>query len=370
MLALLRTARPMAAAAALSVLLGACGDDDPSGPAFSAETAEEMAIVAEGVVEPIESTSELQLNLGLAWGALLGFDGGAQLSPLQPFTAMRALREPLTASRSMPAWRAAPTGLLIPDEIAGTVFVWSVVEGRYVASDLAGAPANGVRFVYYAVDPVSGEPAEPLNDLGHIDLIDASTEARARLEIVAVQDQGAVTLADYFVEGGVTGNLVTQTITIDSEGYYSDGSDRLDFDMHFAASESGETLTETFTAALEANGGSITVDLEETLVGEDEIDVEASFTIAGDGNEATFSYTTTGTFESATIDGVLEFNGADVVVVSGDAYDPEFTRPDGSALTANEVDALARMWLAAGLTTVFVFQTIFPFLLLLAFASF
>lgn len=369
MLAFLRTARPLAAAAVVSVFLSACDGDDPSGPGFSGQTATGMAVVAEEVVAPIESTADLQLNLALAWGALLGFDPGAQLSPLQPFSVIRGLRQPLVASRSLSV-PTAPTGLLIPDAMEGTTFVWSVEQEAYVASDLAGAPANGVRFIYYAVNPVSGQPAAPLNELGRIDLIDASSDVRARLEILAVQNQGAVTLADYFVEGGTSGNLVTQTVTIDSEGYFAGNGDRLDFDMHMATTQSGETLSERFTAELTANGGSITVDLEETMVGESDVEAEATFTIAGDGNEATFAYTTAGTTNDATIDGVLQFNGDDVVIVSGDAADPEFTRPDGSALTGDEIGALARMWVAAGLTTLFVFQTLFPFLLLLTFASF
>ncbi len=369
MLAILRTARPVAVAAAVSVLLVACGDDDPSGPAFSPETANQVAGVAEGVVAPIESTATLQANLGLAWGALLSYDGGASLSPPQPMASIQALRRPFAAARAL-STASAPTGLLIPAAIEGTTFVWSVEEERYVASELEGAPANGIRFIYYAVNPVTETPAVPLNDLGYIDLIDESTDEHARLEILAVQDQGSVTLADYFVEGGVAGNLVTQTVTIDSEGYFSDGSDRLDFDMHMATTESEDALTEEFTAELAANGGTITVDMEETLFGEDEVDSDVRFTIEGEGNEARFAYTTTGTLEESTIDGVLEFNGADVVVVSGDSFDPEFTKPDGSALGANEIQALARMWAAAGLTTLFVFQTLFPFLLLLAFAGF
>ena len=377
MLAFLRTARPLAAAAAVSVFLAACGDDDPSGPAFTEETANQMAGAAEEVIAPIESTVTIQTNLSNVMFALVGGGGGA-LSAMQPFAGVASLREPLAAARAMSAPLAAaralpapsaPTGVLIPAEWEGTTFVWSLEQEMYVPSELVGAPANGVRFLYYAVDPF-GMPAAPLNDLGHIDLIDESTDATARLEIVAIQDQGDVTLASYFVEGGVTGNLVSSTVTIDSEGYLSDGSDRLDFDMQLVATESGETFTDRFTAELEANGGSISLTTEETLVGEDEIDAEATFTIEGEGNEATIEYAATGTVDESTIDGALTFNGREVVLISGDAFDPEFTRPDGSALTADEIDALARMWIAAGVTTWFVFQTLFPFLLLLAFASF
>ena len=367
MLAFLRTARPLAAATAASVLLVGCGDDDPAGPRFSEETANQVAAVAEDVVAPMDATVEVQMNLANAMFALSGVST-APMAPMQPFSAINALRRPLAAARALPI-PSAPSGVLIPDEWEGTTFVWSSAEEMYVASDLNGAPASGIRFVYYAVDPVSGYPAEPLNDLGHIDLIDASTATRSRLEIVAVRDQGDVTLADYFVEGGVSGNLATQVVTIDSEGFFSDGSDRLDFDMGMTLTSTGEEEgTIVMDVDLSANGGAIDAHFEDSVDG-DLIETETSFTIEGGGNEATFAYTTSGNEFEATIDGALTFNGREAVVVTGDAYDPEFTQPDGSPLTADEIDALVRMWAAIGMTGLFVLQTLFPFLLLLSFAS-
>jgi hypothetical protein len=46
---------------------------------------------------------------------------------------------------------------------AGTTFVYDGEEGRYVGDpEATGAPANGVRFVLYAIDPAPRRPAEPL----------------------------------------------------------------------------------------------------------------------------------------------------------------------------------------------------------------
>ena len=46
----------------------------------------------------------------------------------------------------------------IPSAVLGTTFVWDLDSGTYVASDLSGAPAQGVRFILYAINPVTGLP--------------------------------------------------------------------------------------------------------------------------------------------------------------------------------------------------------------------
>ena len=43
-------------------------------------------------------------------------------------------------------------------EVAGKTFVWDESTDTYVVSDLSGAPSNGVRFLLYAVDPVTLPP--------------------------------------------------------------------------------------------------------------------------------------------------------------------------------------------------------------------
>ena len=41
-------------------------------------------------------------------------------------------------------------------------------------TDRTGAPANGVRFLLYAVDPVTFQPVEPLVEAGYVDITDLS----------------------------------------------------------------------------------------------------------------------------------------------------------------------------------------------------
>ena len=43
----------------------------------------------------------------------------------------------------------------VPASYLGATFVWDETTHGYVQSDLAGAPSTGVRFLLYAVDPVT-----------------------------------------------------------------------------------------------------------------------------------------------------------------------------------------------------------------------
>ena len=58
---------------------------------------------------------------------------------------------------------------------SATTFVWDLETDVYVASDLSGAPAQGVRFILYAINPVTGLPVQTLDELGYVDVIDVST---------------------------------------------------------------------------------------------------------------------------------------------------------------------------------------------------
>ena len=55
-----------------------------------------------------------------------------------------------------------------------------------MASGLTGAPANGVRFVLYAVDPVMLRPVEPVVEVGYADIIDQSTASTTDIRVKVV----------------------------------------------------------------------------------------------------------------------------------------------------------------------------------------
>ena len=63
-------------------------------------------------------------------------------------------------------------GPIIPDAVTGTTFEWNADSAGYVATAREGAPANGIRFIVYAIDPLTGDPVLPLVETGYVDIMD------------------------------------------------------------------------------------------------------------------------------------------------------------------------------------------------------
>jgi len=111
----------------------------------------------------------------------------------------------------------------IPPDALGKTYVYDPATDTYVVSDIPGAPANGVRFLLYAVDPVTHQVAESLDQLGYVDVIDQSGSDNRSARIVVVS--GSTTYLDYGVEasGTATGGRVLV------DGFVTDGTTRADF---------------------------------------------------------------------------------------------------------------------------------------------
>ena len=132
-------------------------------------------------------------------------------------------RVPLPAPRSQ-----GMTAALFPPGTLGKTFVWDTTAKGYVASSDPGAPANGVRFVVYAVGgPLLVQPSLPLSPLGYVDLTDRSAGSQAVVGIALVGTEGGaapVTYADYTLGG--PGGSVAATVSL--AGFLTDGLTRLD----------------------------------------------------------------------------------------------------------------------------------------------
>jgi hypothetical protein len=114
---------------------------------------------------------------------------------------------------------------LLPARVLGATFTWEPDRGRYVTGQEPGAPADGARFVLYAIDTATGRPAAPLRPVGHVDLTDAGTRegGAVRLRIVS----GATTWLDYVVSADRT----TDSAAIGMRGFVTNGADRISFDI-------------------------------------------------------------------------------------------------------------------------------------------
>jgi hypothetical protein len=211
----------------------------------------------------------------------------------------------------------------------GKTFVYS--GGTYVVSDLAGAPSNGVRFLLYAVDPVTFQP-DPLNQTGYVDLTDLSGGSTSAARVVVVS--GGTTYLNYTVSASST--LTSGRVTV--QGFVTDGVTQANFDLRSTLTFTGLTLA--YSLAVPQRDLSIDLTLTATdLTATGTIGV--NLTLQGGNGWVTL----TGQF---TADG-----GALSVKVNGDLFatitvtaagDPVITGASGTPLTPEELESLQHVF--------------------------
>jgi hypothetical protein len=218
----------------------------------------------------------------------------------------------------------------IPEQYLGVTFTYDAATG-YGPSDLTGAPENGVRFIVYAVDPISGVPIQPLIEVGYADIITTETASAATVQIELVS--AGVTYLDYTV--GATSSASGVTVSI--SGFVTNGDDRVNFDLDNQLDS--ESLALDYTLTVPTRGGF-------------RIDFEGEMIIA--------TATTTTTLEARGPHGTVSISGTQSstegsyqVEVNGELFASITTAPtaptvivgaDGQALTGAELDALGAIF--------------------------
>jgi hypothetical protein len=329
------------AAVALTAFAAGCGGGDSSAPDAPFDAAGTTSDV--GAMEASFESPALEgyAAASAAISSVLGESPAAAAVRAAPTKALIAgdkrsagrYAAALARAYVRPAGGIGPslsTAAAILDEHLGVTFVYDPETGEYAPSDAAGAPSDGVRFLVYAVDPISGVPVEPLVEVGYADIVttESASAATVRVELVS----GGVTYLDYAV--GVTGN--TSAVTVDVAGFVTNGDERVNFDLdnHLTSDTvvldyslivptrgnfridfegEGQLSTGTVTTALEARGPHGTVTIEGT------------------------QSATTGSYE-------VEVNGAlfaTITVSEGEA--PVIEGADGEPLTEAELNALAAL---------------------------
>lgn len=142
---------------------------------------------------------------------------------------------------------------VLPPAILGTTFAYDLTAESYVPTNLTGAPANGVRFLLYAVNPVTGEPTAPLQEVGYADVIDEGNATVTSLRLLVVS--GGTTYLDYDVD--VTAGLSSGVAVVD--GFVTNGVDRVNFDLRNEVSV-GSGLSATLDYTLDVPTRDVTVD--------------------------------------------------------------------------------------------------------------
>ncbi|MGH7612968.1 MAG: hypothetical protein ACREMW_02860 [Gemmatimonadales bacterium] len=250
---------------------------------------------------------------------------------------------------------------LIPDELKGKTFEWDIATDHYVVTDRPGAPADGVRFILYAINPITRRPAEPLVEVGYVDLIDLSTENSRSLRIVVNGVGGTPNYVDYTVTGTLTpGQFTASANGFISNGESGDASKKLIFELEatltltsftFTASltldHPAVTITETTTATKSLTGVTLTIDF--TLVEPaQKVQLLGSVTVTDDDRESD-GHREEGPGRHGD-DGILTadlqvlVNDQLFATIKGTAPDIQILGADGQPLSAEELHALRELF--------------------------
>lgn len=331
-----RTLLPLSVA----FLAAACGDSGTDPRALDYQPSETVTQV-DAVVGPVIESENVLLGLGAAHDALAGFaDGGATASLQSDPVGLLRFSDP-----GMRRIRARPApAFTVPADIEGETLVWDVDSVAYVVDETrSDAPANGVRVVYYAMNPFTGRPATPLVALGTIDLTDEDVpeEERLGIEIVDRPESGPVVLLDYTV--GYSGSPMQSAGDLTFTGIGSHGTTEFDLTQAFTWSEAEDTDAAALDYQYASPDGSIRVRMDAVSAFEAPSweDVAVLVDVAGEGREVALDVAIEA---GGGLDGEIRLDGVAVVAIGGVDGDPTFSYPDGGSLTSSEVESLRQLW--------------------------
>lgn len=222
-----------------------------------------------------------------------------------------------------------PRTIISPAHL-GRTFVYSAARDEYVVDPArTGAPANGVRFILYAVDG-NGRP-NPSQEIGSADLLDEGSTGNATIVLHLIVTNRGVTRIDYrtsVLPGNGSGRVEVVGFATDDDGT------RLDFDIDVTGTTRGATfeIDADFDLAVRARNFRITGTVrgaEDAREGDGAVNVTA--------RHGATSFRVTAEGDGETIDGTIYLNESTFVTVSGDARNPTLRGASGAPVTAQEL---------------------------------
>jgi hypothetical protein len=240
--------------------------------------------------------------------------------------ALEVLRDAATAPGGDVAAASVP---IVSDTIRGRTFTYDPTADRYVVNPTrSGAPANGVRFIMYAVD--AADKPIVTQEIGYADLRDEGSANGNDVALRLVAVERGKTMLDYrtSLEGRdgsghleVTGYAVegtnTLTFSISADGENVGGNTELDVSFDLRLEPRGFHIEGTLSGVDDSTDGAGTVELvvhhrEQTL----RVDMNS---------------------DGQSIEGEISFNGNTYVTLTGDAKNPTMRGAGGDPITGEEL---------------------------------
>jgi hypothetical protein len=242
--------------------------------------------------------------------------------------AVRVAQKFAASTRKADGLSASVAASSIPAGVAGRTFVYDPGTATYVLSDRPLLATSKVRFILYAVDPVSFAPVIPLVETGYVELTDlssGSTQA-ARIQVVS----GSTT----YIEYTVTGSSGVSSATITVKGYVTDGTTRANITLRSAFSFStGLTLTYALGVPDRDVSVNLTISIPELTTTSP---TSINLTMRGPNGTVGIRGQFTGTDGTFTI--LINGDGFATITTSGASI--TITRTDGTPLTDEEHQAV------------------------------
>lgn len=323
------SARRSLAAAVLAVALAGCGKD--SGPS---------EFDPQGTAADMSAAQDAFGSQQAASYAAVGLDISAVLngSPAVASSAALVMSRPLANSARYARQLATlvprsgkgiqATAAAVPASVLGTTFVWDEATDVYVASSLTGAPAAGVRFLLYAIDPVTLRPVEPVVEVGYVDVIDQSTSTLTDLRIKVVS--GATVYLDYDVSAASTasGGLVTIS------GFASNGSVFANFSLKNTINQNASGLVLSLDYDLTVPSRNLTLNWTATFANISATEVAVTLDLAISGPNGNVRIV--GTYGATGGAFTVKVNGDTFATITLEGSTSVITGAGGAALTPEE----------------------------------
>jgi hypothetical protein len=244
---MLATFRSRALLALTVVSLAACSEETEFLTDLSTEEATADIELTQAAFETPQATSVVELGTEID-AALSGIGGAVVMGSV---VAAGPSPDARTAARVVETFEALPAEPVasIPAGALGKTFAWNTTTDQYAQTAAAGAPANGVRFLLYTIDTMTYQPAEPLVQVGTLDITTGGTASRPTGSVV-IKNNAGTTVLEYTVTVGGTEAAPSVSVA----GAAGTGPNAATFSLTVGVNIVNSTVTATWRTAIPARG--------------------------------------------------------------------------------------------------------------------
>ena len=189
-----------------------------------------------------------------------------------------------------------------------------------------------MRFLLYAVDPVTLRPVEPVVEVGYVDIVDQSTATAVDFRVKVVE--GSVVYLDYRVSA--TAGTSSGIITI--SGFASNGTTQANFSLRNTLTQntSGVMLLLDYNLTVPSRGLSLDWTATFADISATEVAVTLDLAISGPNGDVRI----VGTYGASSGTFTVKVNGDTFATVALEGSTPVITGAGGQPLTPEEEESL------------------------------